>query len=227
MIRLMILVEGQSEEQFVNRVLAPYLAPEVIAIPVILKTRRNADGTTYRGGVTGWAQIRGDLQRLLRDSNAYVTTLLDYYSLPDDFPGLKTTTGQASPQEKVVTLQDTLADTLHNPQHFIPFLMLHEFEAWLFSAPEILGEHFEDKDLPQALKAILNECDGPESINHGRTTHPKARLQTLLDSKYREVGDGAVLMEKIGIPRIAAACPHFRQWLERLEKLKVIACLLQ
>lgn len=221
MIRLLILVEGQSEEKFVQQVLAPYLATEISATPVILKTRRDADGTAYRGGVTGWAQIRSDLQRLLRDRHAYVTTLLDYYGLPDDFPGLKAADGAASPQDKVIALQNIFAQSMGNPPHFIPFLALHEFESWLFSAPEIVGEHFARDDLPHKLKAIVSACGEPEAINHGRKTHPKARLQALLNHEYREVGDGATLMKKIGIPRIADACPHFRQWLARLTSLAI------
>lgn len=226
MIRLLILVEGQSEEQFVKQVLAPYLAPEVIAIPVILKTRRDADGTTYRGGVTKWAQIRGDLQRLLGDRHAYVTTLLDYYGLPEDFPGLNVAVAQSLAQEKVTALQNSFAEAMGYPQRFIPFLALHEFEAWLFSAPEIVSKHFDRDDLLPALEAIVKACGEPETINHGRTTHPKARLQTLLDGRYREVGDGAILMTKIGISRIAEACPHFRRWLQQLTELKLASYLL-
>lgn len=221
MIRLLILVEGQSEEKFVKQVLAPHLLPEIGATPIILKTRRDADGTTFHGGVTGWVKIRRELQRLLGSGNAYVSTLLDFYGLPDDFPGLHAAV-QSLAQEKVAALQESFAEAMGNPPRFIPFLALHEFEAWLFSAPEIVGEHFGRDDLPQKLAAIVRECGEAEAINHGKDTHPKARLQALLDRRYQEVGDGATLVEKIGITRIAEACPHFHAWLQQLEALKAL-----
>ncbi len=41
MIRLFVLVEGQTEEQFVKAVLGPHLAGlGVVAVPIIVATRR-------------------------------------------------------------------------------------------------------------------------------------------------------------------------------------------
>jgi len=87
--RILALVEGQTEEIFVRDVLDPHMARfDACVIPVLLKTKRVKSGGHFRGGVTSTAQVLGDIRRLLGDSNAAcVTTILDYYGLPSDFPG--------------------------------------------------------------------------------------------------------------------------------------------
>ena len=86
--RVYILCEGQTEETFVNAVLSPYFTPQDIYVtPVILATKRIASGGKYRGGVSSYDKISKDLKLLCRDGEAYVTSLLDYFALPEDTPG--------------------------------------------------------------------------------------------------------------------------------------------
>jgi hypothetical protein len=68
------------------------------------------------------------------------------------------------------------------------------------------------------VRKAVEHAGEPELINHGENTHPKARLQGL-GTGYKETSDGPTLIEKIGIPAIRQACPHFADWLERLEAL--------
>ena len=86
--RVYILCKGQTEETFVNAVLSPYFTPQDIYVtPVILATKRIASGGKYRGGVSSYDKISKDLKLLCRDGEAYVTSLLDYFALPEDTPG--------------------------------------------------------------------------------------------------------------------------------------------
>ncbi len=143
MTRLLMLVEGQSEEIFVKRVLTPHLVSYGVHVahPVVLWTKRLPAGSGFRGGAVGWQQILEDLRRLLRDSDAWVTTMLDYYGLPKDFPGQQAARGSGSAHQKVTRLEAGFAQAI-NHQRFIPFLVLHEFEAWLFSDPETVADYF-------------------------------------------------------------------------------------
>ena len=68
------------------------------------------------------------------------------------------------------------------------------------------------------LRTAVQDAGAPELINHGATTHPKARLHSLVGG-YKETSDGPTLLEKIGIAAVRAACPHFDGWLKRLEAL--------
>jgi hypothetical protein len=219
MTRLLMLVEGQSEEIFVKRTLAPHLAQHGVYVqsPIVLWTKRLPSGGGFRGGVSNWNQILRSLRPLVRDGDAWVSTLLDFYGLPEDFPGLPEALGSGAAHERVAVLQARFAEEL-NHQRFIPFLALHEFEAWLFTAPDVLETHFGKTHLADRLRTAIQEAGAPELINHGATTHPKARLHRLVGG-YKETSDGPTLLEKIGIAAVRAACPHFEGWLNRLEAL--------
>jgi hypothetical protein len=84
-----IYVEGQTEETFVRDVLTPHLSGiGVYPTPVLAKTKREKSGRAFKGGLTSYAKVRRDILRLLDDSSAAaVTTMLDFYGLPKDFPG--------------------------------------------------------------------------------------------------------------------------------------------
>lgn len=219
MTRLLMLVEGQSEEIFVNRTLKPYLAERGVYIegPIVLWTKRLPSGGGFRGGVSSWKKIQDSLLPLTRDGNAWVTTLLDFYGLPEDVPGYLKARGPGNPREKVTELQAKLVAEINHPR-FIPFLALHEFEAWVFCAPEVVAAHFDRANLAEKVQQAIAHAGEPEFINHGETTHPKARLKAMATG-YKETSDGPTLMGKIGIPAIRAACPHFAAWLDQLEAL--------
>lgn len=220
MTRLLMLVEGDSERKFVTNTLAPFLAEQGVYVesPAKLWTKRNPAGGGYHGGVVSWQKIRKSLLPLMGDSNAWVTTLLDFYGLPEDFPGYLDILGDNRPPlEKVGALEERFAQEV-NFRNFIPFFALHEFEAWLFSAPAVAAEHFGQPDLANKMRNVVTEMGGPELINHGVKTHPKNRLKTFV-GRYEETSDGPILLEKIGIPAIQAACPHFAAWLDRLQAL--------
>lgn len=219
MTRVLMLVEGQSEEIFVRQTLKPYLAEKGVFIegPVVLWTKRLSSGGGFRGGVSSWKKILNSLLPLTKDSNAWVTTLLDFYGLPDDVPGYQSALAVGDVRDRVVQLQRRLSAEIQHSR-FIPFLALHEFEAWVFCAPEMVAAHFDNLQLATQLQQAVDHAGEPELINHGETTHPKARLKALATG-YKETSDGPTIMGKIGIPAIRAACPHFDAWLQSLEAL--------
>lgn len=87
MTRLLILVEGDSEELFVQNILSPHLENfGVYARATGVVSKRLASGKKFTGG-NRWSNVQLSLRPLLADTEAWVTTLLDFYGLPDDFPG--------------------------------------------------------------------------------------------------------------------------------------------
>ncbi len=216
-----MLVEGQSEEIFVKRTLTPYLEERGVYVqpPVVLWTKRNPTGGGSRGGVSNWTQICKSLLPLLRDTDAWVTTLLDFYGLPDDVPGCLKARGPGDPRTLIAALQDEISAALGHPR-FIPFLALHEFESWIFCGPDAVAAHFDRAPLAGKVQQAQAQAGGPELINQGEGTHPKARLKSMV-SAYKETSDGPTLLGKIGIPAIQASCPHFAHWLARMEALAV------
>jgi len=99
----------------------------------LLKTKVVKNGPDFKGGVTTFGKIENDIKKLLSDKKALVTTMTDYYGLPSDTPGF-TPRPDGSPMEKVTYVEQSLYSYFKSPSNFIPFLVLHEYEALLFSS---------------------------------------------------------------------------------------------
>jgi Domain of unknown function (DUF4276) len=215
--RLLVLVEGQTEEVFVNRLLQPHLLQHgVFAIPTVVETRHLAGRARNKGGLSSWAKARRDIERRLEDTDAFTTTVFDFYGLPDDFPGRRLERTER-PEHDVAAVEQAMAEVFQNSR-FIPFLALHEFETWVFSKPEAIAAHFGKPSLSQKVVALVSNFPSIEHINHGPSTHPAKRLEELIPS-YKKRSDGPTILEQVGLPVIRAACPHLSQWLVRLESL--------
>lgn len=215
--RLLLLVEGESEELFVKLMLAPHLVEYFVYAEAVLVDTRGRAGGPKMGGGNHWRDVRKSLLPMLHQRDVWVTTLLDFYGLRDDFPGVSEARAISRACEGVALLEQRLAEAVDRPRRFIPFFAKHEFEAWYFAAPEKIESHFDREGIASQLAEVVRVYGGPEEINHGRATHPSARLEGLRIGfrKTREIS----LLEKIGIPAIRSACPHFAQWLSRLERL--------
>ncbi len=179
MTRINIVVEGQTERQFVEGPLLEHLLPfgilvsgKIIGVP------------GHKGGRVNYARVKKDVTHLLRsDRRSHCSTLIDYYGLGDGFPG------DASRQEKTLrqqhaagieraTLDDiaeALGDDLRVRERFVPFIVLHEFEALLFSDPNALAESIGE----------------PSLANDSRILSPRLALQrisTIVHKPHRPSG---------------------------------------
>ena len=209
MSRVLVFVEGQTEETFVRDLLVPYFSRLGIYLtPILAQTSPG-----HKGGIVSYGKVKHQLTRLCRqDQGAYVTTMMDYYGLPNDFPGLDGRVADA--HEQVVRLELALQQDIDAP-NFIPNLMLHEFEALLFSAPEKIAEWLDDQALLAPMAAIRAAFATPEHINNSPQTAPSKRILTLVPN-YKKTVDGPLIAEDIGLDAIRAQCPHFNNWIERL-----------
>lgn len=209
MSRVLVFVEGQTEETFVRDLLVPYFSRLGIYLtPILAQTSPG-----HKGGIVSYGKVKHQLTRLCRqDQGAYVTTMMDYYGLPNDFPGLDGRVADA--HEQVVRLELALQQDIDAP-NFIPNLMLHEFEALLFSAPEKFAEWLDDQALLAPMAAIRAAFATPEHINNSPQTAPSKRILALVPH-YKKTVDGPLIAEDIGLDAIRAQCPHFNNWIERL-----------
>jgi hypothetical protein len=218
--RVLILVEGQTEERFVKRLLGPHLESSgIAAIPKIVVTKRAKGGHQFKGGVLRYEQVRDDIRRLLGDSGARaVSTMLDYYGLPGDFPGLNAVTPEIrTPEARAQLVESELASDLGD-RRLIPYVSLHEFEALLFSEPAEFDGLFPGTNGRRRVAEIRGGYRTPEEINDGRDTHPAARLRRLFPD-YDKATIGPVLAQRIGLAKMRAECPHFDGWVKALEQL--------
>lgn len=217
--RVLILVEGQTEERCVKDLLAPVLLHEceLYVVPTLLTTKRVKDGPHFKGGVTSFGKYEMDVRRLLQGAGdgALVTTMIDYYALPNDFPGMSTRPAPST-RRRVLHVEQALHTHFGAPANFLPFLMRHEFEALLFS----------DKNTPpnvpipsaqnlNAFAAVCDAYDTPEDINESPAGAPSKRLGAIFPG-YRKLLHGPACANRIGLDRMCKRCPHFAEWLANL-----------
>lgn len=141
--KILILVEGQTEEIFVNRVLQPFFGSDHLRVqPVIVKTRRTGSDVAHRGGKISYAKFKKQINELLRDSTAIiVTTLFDYYALNGDFPGRANPDGTSS-LEKARFVENAIERDLDYPRRLNIHLSLHDFEGPLFCDIDAIADQF-------------------------------------------------------------------------------------
>jgi len=214
--RALVLAEGQTEERFVKDVVAPQLLERgLIVTPTILTTKTVKNGPNFKGGVNSYAKIRRDLTRLLGDPTALVTTLIDYYGLPSDTPGTDSRPS-GSALARVEYVEQAIATNLGSPPKFVPFLILHEFEALLFTSPEIVAAVV---TAPERTPNLIAAGQGlqPEEINDNPSTAPSKRIMGVFP-EFRKALHGPTAANRIGLPAIREKCPHFNNWLLHLEQ---------
>lgn len=216
MTRAYLVVEGQTEEAFVNELLQPHYAGMGIYLtPIIINTSPG-----HRGGLVSYGKARHQIDRLCRqDAGACVTTLFDLYALPRDFPGrnLPAYPAQADGRRKAQYLEAALAEDI-GQRNFIPNLLVHEFEALLFTRIDTFAQWTDDDGVLEPLRAIRQNVQ-PEDINDGQLTAPSKRILAAMPG-YQKTFHGPLIACDIGLDAIRAACPHFDDWLTRLERLR-------
>jgi len=211
--RVQIVVEGQTEQEFVESILVPHFITFGIydVIPVPIHTSR-----THRGGFVNYQHLKNDVRRLL-DSNKndfIVTTFVDFFRIPD-VPEKEKWLHIANDKDKVQEMQNCI-DADVNDRRFFSYIQLHEFEALLFSGNEGFEKYF-SKDISTKLKNVVKNYDNPEDINGGQNTAPSKRLLQIYP-EYDKVLHGNAIALELGINVIMQKCPRFKFWIEKIIK---------
>lgn len=227
MTRLLIHVEGETEEAFVNEVLASHLYGCGYT-KVSARLVGNARQRDRRGGIRAWSAVRKDiLHHLKEDTECLSTTMVDYYALPQTgeraWPG-RAEAAQLAFAEKAASVESALLADICSEmgddfehRRFVPYVMMHEFEGLLFSDTARFGLGIGRPDLSPPFQAIRNQFSTPEEINDSPQTAPSKRILKLLPS-YEKPLMGILAVLEIGLVAIRQECPLFRCWIERLEQ---------
>ena len=223
MIDLKVLCEGATEEQLVKTLIGPHLYTRggIYCTPIQVTTK--ADYRTskqYKGGVKNYQPVIRDIRKLLRSTQAdlRLTTCLDLYALPKDFPGNTEHDPQEAVYDRVARLEEALATDV-NDSRFYPYFSVHELEALVLVKPQLLLERFPQykRSIRQLLKE-LGDSPNPELINGAPSTCPARRIQRACPN-YTKTADGISLLQAIGLSTLRTRCPHFDNWLTHLENL--------
>ena len=79
--------------------------------------------------------------------------------------------------------------------------------------------HVEGPNRPElagGFQAIRDQFETPEHINDSPQTAPSKRVEALV-AGYEKPLLGTLAILEIGLETIRSNCPHFNQWLTRLE----------
>ncbi len=214
MTRAYLLVEGQTEETFVRDLLTPHYARmELYLTPILVSTSPG-----HKGGLVSYAKVKPQIERLCKqDARAYVSTMFDLYRLPNDFPGQRSRQWSElrNGTDKARLVENELARDI-NQRNFIPYIQVHEYEALLFVAPQHFANWANAEAVCQ-LQAVRADHE-PEEINDHPDTAPSKRIRAAMP-QYQKTLHGPLIACDIGLDALRAACPHFAQWLRRLDEL--------
>ena len=226
MTRLLVHVEGQTEEDFVNEVLRRHLVT-VGYTSVDARIVGNARLRQRRGGIRPWPSVRKDIVNHLRqDLGCIATTMVDFYGLPREgdgaWPGRAGALGVESGLKASRVEQALAADLLKelgsnfDLARFVPFVMMHEFEGLLFRDCAAFSQGIGRADLAPQFQRIRDDFETPEDINDSPATCPSKRVKDLVPG-YEKPLFGTLAVLEIGLSRIREQCRHFDSWLRHLE----------
>lgn len=215
--RLIIICEGETEQEFCKDVLYGYLQNIDIYIetPLIKKSL---------GGIVPWEYLKKQIDLHLNE-DVFVSMLIDYYGIQDyhKFPKWEESKSIVDKIDRLNFLESAMNDELEEniKYRFIPYIQLHEFEGLLFNNIDAFVNNIplnEIKDIGE-LKSTISSFANPELINDGKTSAPSKRLGRLI-SGYNKIVYGAILAESIGLERLRAKAFRFNEWIQKLESIR-------
>ena len=172
-----IYCEGPTEETFINELLYPYFFNIGIVVRPIICTTKKTQLKKYKGGVSDYKKIKNELTILCKShSNEFITTMIDYYAMPSNTPGIDNQ--DADILKQIESIEATINADI-NMRNFSFHFMLHEFEGILFSNPTSFNL-ITDENTVEKVKTIRDEFPTPEHINNSPETAPSKRLEQLI-----------------------------------------------
>lgn len=205
-----VLCEGITEKNFIDDILCPIAEKRGIILSATT-VRTKVSDRKYGGGISRYKKIKDDLIRLCDYRDAVITSMLDLYQLPSDTPGYSNKLQDHT--QWALEIENAVNNDIGKPN--LQFnLMVHEFEALLFSDPSSVTRF--DKRLSEMMGAALREANGDaEAINNSFDTSPSHRIAQIRP-EYSKRLDGIKIAREIGIEQMRQVCKHFDAWLTAL-----------
>ena len=214
MIRLAISVEGRTEEEFVNSVLAGYLRTAgVEPAPIQIGRARAGSGGGTGGGNVSVDRLASEMAKLYWNFDV-VTSLVDFYG----FRGKNDRT-VLELEEHVSQEVRTRIDHLWDQRKVIPYVQMQEFEGILFSDVAAFQTAIDaPTDSVRQLEEVRSQFPTPEDINDDPNTAPSKRISAAIPGYQKRLHGPLVAMDT-GLNAIRRECRRFDEWLTRLESL--------
>lgn len=218
--RLNIICEGQTEERFVNDVLAPHLQNYQVYATARCWAKRG-----QKGGGKSYDLVQNDIDKWIaqegHNENVFFTLLIDFYGFPKQGNTIydEDVINTPGTNRKIELLKEKMHSRVNNFHRFIPYIQVHEFEALLFSNLDAASEYFLGKEKEIASLKLETHSFLPEEINETPEGAPSKRLDKYLNYAKQKTSAGPFIAGLITIETIKNRCPHFNEWVTQLENL--------
>jgi len=219
--RLIIIAEGLTELEFINRLLIPYLVKRG------LNTHIQGIPVEMSGGGHGFNNIehfKNTIRPLLSQTDTpIITSMIDHYGINSEtkLPGYNECILEHDVEDRIALMESKLNDAVQSItqyRFFIPYIQRHEMETLLFADPEN-GFALEDDRIKLDIIALCAGFKSIEDINCTPQGAPSKRLEKIYrerNGKYVKGVDAVDLAELTGIHNILEKCPRFKAWVEKL-----------
>lgn len=205
--RLAISVEGETEKEFVKKLLVPHLNKFNVETEPITHGRAKSQSS---GGNVRKNSLVEEMYHLSYNFDA-VTSLVDFY-------GFKNKGNFNVCELEYQLLEEIRAKLGERERIIIPYVQLHEFEGLLFSEIEDMIVTLNvSQSKAKKLRKIAQKYKNPEDINDNSTTAPSKRIIAITD--YNKRVYGPIIAEKTGLKKIRSKCPRFDNWVGKLENI--------
>lgn len=225
-----IIAEGSTEEAFVNDVLVTHFfqMDKYVSVRKIETGWDKINRKPAKGGfgkIPKYKNFRKDILNWIESdrgrANTWYTSFVDLYAFPKDANSPYNPQIQQIPDhyQRIAVLEAAIAQDINHP-NFIPYVQLHEFEAFLMVDPDRLLVMYPDGQtgINRLKRDIANM--NPEEINESPQTAPSKRIiQHLPDYEGQKAQVGPLVAEDIGLNLLRGKCPHFNEWITKLENI--------
>lgn len=209
--RLIFIVEGDSEQRFINEHLVSYLTLKFPGVSMHAQKITTNRKKNVKGGNVNYELLKNEIRRTYAQGGVLITTFMDFFRLPTDYPGYTQDVKQISQIEDAIRVD---CSSIIPPTAFLPYIQKHEFETLLFAYSAGFSKVVDAAKMSEIL-SVLKKFSNPEDINGSPETAPSKRLLSIFN--YKKVADSALVMKDVDIDALRKRCPRFDAWVGRLE----------
>lgn len=210
--RVVFIVEGDTEIFFIEKCIIPYLYSKGVVSPMNAQKIVTNRKLNKKGGNVNFEFLKNDIKRVAATKDVLITTLLDFFRLPTNFPGYTENSLKISQIENAI--REEMSEYV-DMDCLLPYIQRHEIESLMFSALDGFDIVIDDCNVMRELDLIMKEYPNPEDINTHPEKAPSKRLERLFP--YDKTFDGEFILEALPVDKIRDKCPRFNDWMDKLE----------
>ncbi|GBU08636.1 hypothetical protein AwDysgo_19670 [Bacteroidales bacterium] len=217
--KIVFIVEGESEDEFVKRIIRPFFVSKGIPFYHIESKIIQISGGGH--GFNNIEHFKNTIKPFLsRNDEPIITSFIDHYRLNSErkLPGYNECMAETNIGIKLGKMEGKLQDMVQSIKpyrFFIPYIQQHEFETLLFADPEE-GFDLEDERIKREIMNLCNFFDSIEDINCTPHGAPSVRLEAIYSKyrrRYNKGADAVDIAELTTIGKMLEKCPRFKNWI--------------